>query len=398
MLDIENTAENKSPAQPEMLRCTSSDRCGGCSLINLPYEEQLKLKQQNAVRLLGRFGTVSPIIGMEKPYFYRNKVHHVFALNSKKKPVSGIYASASHRVITPDICLIEDRISQDIIRTATSLIPSFRLQVYDEDARTGLLRHIMVRRGFSTGEIMVVLVCASRIFPSSKNFVKALVERHPEITTVILNVNEGHTSMVLGKSNITLYGPGFIKDRLCGLTFRLSPDSFYQINPVQTEILYKTAVSFASLTGSETIIDAYCGIGTIGLSAAHAAGRLIGAELNADAVRDAVLNARENKIKNARFVCGDAGDFMDKMVLAGEKADVIFMDPPRSGSTEKFIFSAAKMKPSRIVYVSCNPETLARDLALFIRRGYRTGRIQPVDMFPGTGVEHIETVVELIRG
>ena len=242
---------------------------------------------------------------------------------------------------------------------------------------------------------MVVLVTGSPIFPSKNNFVKALRKSHPEITTVVLNVNDRQTSMVLGDREKPIFGPGFIKDRLCGCMFRISPKSFYQVNPVQTEILYQTAIDYAGLTGKETVIDAYCGIGTIGLIAAKKAGKVIGVELNKDAVKDARINAKENKITNAAFYQGDAGRFMVEMAAKGEKADVVFMDPPRSGSTEEFMDAVAILNPDRVVYVSCNPETLARDLAYFKKKGYRAEKAWAVDQFPATS--HVETVCLLSR-
>ena len=342
---------------------------------------------------MGGFCKVSPIIGMEHPYFYRNKVHAVFDHDRKGNVISGIYAEGTHRVIAVEECLIEDKKSQEIIRTIRELLPSFKIKTYNEDTGYGLLRHVLVRRGFETGEIMVVLVTVSPIFPSKNNFVKALRKEHPEITTVVLNVNDRQTSMVLGERNIVLYGPGFIKDRLMGLTFRISPSSFYQVNPVQTEVLYGKAMEFAGMTGKERVIDAYCGTGTIGIIASRNARDVIGVELNRDAIRDARMNARENKIRNVRFVPGDAGWFMEGMAAEGEKVDVVLMDPPRAGSDRKFLHSLLTLSPDKIVYVSCNPETLARDLAYLTKRDYQVKKIQPVDMFPVT--DSIETVVLL---
>ena len=252
---------------------------------------------------------------------------------------------------------------------------------------------MLVKRGFQTGEVMVVLVTGTPIFPARNNFTRALLKLHPEITTIIQNVNDRYTSMLLGQNEKTLYGPGYITDILCGLRFRISAKSFYQINPVQTEVLYGKAMEFAELTGKETAIDAYCGIGTIGMVAAKKAGQVLGVEVNRDAVRDARENAKLNRVKNIRFVCADAGDFMVDMANAGEHCDVLFMDPPRAGSDTAFLSCALTLAPRRIVYVSCNPETLARDLNFLTKRGYRAEKIQPVDMFPHT--DHVECVVRL---
>lgn len=377
------------------MKCNISKKCGGCQFQGIPYKEQLKKKQKKEQSLLGAYGKVCSIIGMENPYYYRNKVHAVFDRDRKGNIISGIYEEGTHRVVPVENCLIEDEKSQEIIRTIRGMLKSFKIRTYDEDTGYGLLRHVLIRRGFSTGEIMVVLVTGSPIFPSKNNFVKALRKAHPEITTVVLNVNDRQTSMVLGDREKPIFGPGFIKDRLCGCMFRISPKSFYQVNPVQTEILYQTAIDYASLTGKETVIDAYCGIGTIGLIAAKKAGKVIGVELNKDAAKDARINAKENKITNAAFYQGDAGRFMVEMAAKGEKADVVFMDPPRAGSDERFLSSVVKLSPKKVIYISCNPETLARDLKYLTKHHYKVEKIQPVDMFPFC--DHCETVCSLSR-
>lgn len=345
--------------------------------------------------LLGGVCPVRPIIGMEEPYHYRNKVHAVFGLDRKNNPISGIYKEGTHRILPVDSCLIEDQKADEIIVTIRSMLRSFKIRVFDEDTGYGLLRHVLIRRGFTTGEILVVLVTASPVFPSKNNFVKALREKHPEITTIVQNINGRSTSMVLGDKEHVLYGKGYIEDVLCGLRFRISSRSFYQINSAQTEKLYAKAMELAELTGNETVLDAYCGIGTIGLIASKHAGKVIGVELNQDAVRDAVQNAKKNGITNAQFFCNDAGRFMSHMAARGESADVVFMDPPRSGSTEEFIDAVALMQPKRVVYISCGPDTLARDLKIFAKHGYRAKEAWPVDLFGWTG--HVETVVLLSK-
>ena len=381
--------------EEKLKKCTVSKKCGSCQYQGISYKEQLAVKQKKMNKLLKKFANVKPIIGMENPFYYRNKVHAVFDRDRKGNIICGTYEAKTHKVVPVEECLIEDKISQEIIRTIRDMLKSFKIKTYDEDTGYGLLRHVLVRRGFSTGEIMVVLVAASPIFPSKNNFVKALRKKYPQITTVVLNVNDKKTSMVLGERDIVLYGKGFIRDNLCGCSFRISPQSFYQVNPVQTEILYKTAIEYAGLGRKETVIDAYCGIGTIGLVAAGKAKNVIGVELNPDAVHDAKINARENKITNTRFYQGDAGEFMEKMAEEGERADVVFMDPPRTGSDKKFMSSAIKLAPSRIVYISCGPESLARDLEYFTEHGYTVRKIQPVDMFSFT--DHCENVVLLRR-
>lgn len=385
--------KREKPQLPE--KCKVWKKCGGCQYQGVSYTEQIKIKQKNMNKLLKKYGNVKPIIGMNNPFYYRNKVHAVFDRDKKGNIICGTYEAGTHRVVPVEECMIEDKISQEIIRAIRDMLKSFRIKTYDEDTGYGLLRHVLVRRGFSTDEIMVVLVVASPIFPSKNNFVKALRKKFPQISTVVLNVNDKKTSMVLGERDIVLYGKGFIRDRLCGCTFRISPQSFYQVNPVQTELLYKTAIEYAGLGRKERVIDAYCGIGTIGLVVAGKAREVIGIELNKNAVRDAIVNARENKITNARFYQGDAGEFMEGMVSEGERADVVFMDPPRTGSTEKFLTSMVKLGPSRIVYISCGPDTLARDLEFLTKHGYVTRKIQPVDMFSFT--EHCEVVCLLTK-
>lgn len=375
--------------------CPLAKKCGGCQLQNMTYDRQLKWKQARCEILLKKFGRVSKIIGMESPYHYRNKVQAAFGRTKSGKIISGVYQSGSHRIVSVDSCMTEDEIADKIIVDIRSMIPKFKIWTYDEDKGTGFLRHVLVKRGFTSGEVMVVIVGASGYFPMKKKFTSALLEKHPEITTVVLNINPKNTNLVLGDKEEILYGNGYIEDTLCGCVFRISPKSFYQINPVQTEKLYNKAMEFAQLDAKTRVIDAYCGIGTIGLVAAKTAGEVIGVELNPDAVKDAVSNCKRNSMKNAKFYCADAGDFMEALADEGESADVVFMDPPRAGSSKKFIDSLAKMAPKRIVYISCNPETLARDLQLITKKGYKVNAIQPVDMFPHTN--HIECVVSLIK-
>ena len=377
--------------EEKVTKCSVSKKCGSCQYQGVPYKEQLAAKQKRMKKLLGKFANVKPIIGMDDPFYYRNKVHAVFDRDKKGNIICGTYEAKTHKVVPIEECMIEDKISQEIIRTIRDMLKSFRIKTYDEDTGYGLLRHVLVRRGFSTDEIMVVLVIGSPIFPSKNNFVKALRKKYPQITTVVLNVNDKKTSMVLGERDIVIYGKGYIRDTLCGCTFRISPQSFYQVNPVQTEILYKTAIEYAGLGRKETVIDAYCGIGTIGLVAAKRAKNVIGVELNPDAVRDARINAKENKITNARFYQG----FMENMAENGEHADVVFMDPPRTGSDKKFMSSVIKLNPSRIVYISCGPETLARDLEYLTKHGYDVRKIQPVDMFSFT--DHCENICLLTK-
>ncbi len=375
--------------------CKVAKKCGGCQYQGVPYEKQLSEKQKAVRQLMQPFCKTAEITGMQDPYHYRNKVHAVFARKKDGTIISGVYEEGTHRVVPVEACQIEDKKADAIINDIRGLLKSFKIKTYNEDTGYGLLRHVLIRRGFTTGEIMVVLVLGSPVMPSKNNFVKALRKLHPEITTVVLNVNDKRTSMVLGDRETMIYGKGYIEDVLCGLTFRISSKSFYQINPVQTEKLYGKAMELAGLTGKERVIDAYCGIGTIGMVAAKSAKEVIGVELNPDAVRDAIKNAKRNQMKNIRFYQDDAGRFMEKMAAKGEKADVVFMDPPRSGSTEQFMKSAVTLAPQKIVYISCDPQTQARDLKYLTKHGYKAMGAYPYDMFPFT--KHAENIVLLVK-
>ena len=386
-------AKAQRPAREIRWNCPVAAKCGGCQLTRLSYAEQLQWKQQRVAELLDGICEVRPILGMDDPFHYRNKVHAVLSVDKAGKPISGVYAMGTHRVVPVRHCLIEDRRADRIIQTIVAMLPAYKLRIYNEYTHRGFLRHILIRTGHVTGQIMVVLVATSLEFPGKKAFVQELIQRHPEITTVVLNCNQRETSMVLGTKEITLYGEGYMEDELCGKRFRISPQSFYQVNAKQCEVLYRTAIDAAQLTGAETLLDAYCGTGTIGLCASDGCKQLIGVELNADAIRDAKENARRNGVENARFLCDDAGRFMQKLAKDGNAPDVVMMDPPRAGSDQKFLQSLLMLKPKRVVYVSCNPETLARDLRVLVDGGYQAEWATPVDMFPGT--EHVETVVLL---
>jgi 23S rRNA (uracil1939-C5)-methyltransferase len=385
----------KDKTVPADIKCPVLKRCGGCQLQHISYEKQLEEKQRQVEELLSKFCKVEQIIGMENPYYYRNKVHAVFDTDKKGNAISGVYEAGSHRVVPVESCLIEDQRADNIIATVRGMLKSFKIRTYDEDTGEGLLRHVLIRTGFKSNQVMVVLVLSSPIFPSKNNFIKALLKVHPEITTIVLNVNNRRTSMVLGEKEQVLYGKGFIEDTLCNKVFRISPKSFYQVNPVQTEVLYSKAIEFADLGGNETVIDAYCGIGTIGLIVSGHAKKVIGVELNRDAVRDAIINAKRNEIANIYFYNEDAGEFMYKLSREKQKTDVVFLDPPRSGSTEQFLNSMCMLNPKKVVYISCNPVTLERDLIYLTGKGYEVNKAVPVDMFPGT--EHVECVVLITR-
>ena len=362
--------------------------------MGVPYEEQLRKKQASVIRLLGKFGHVDPIRGMENPMGCRCKATRTFSYDGKRT-FSGIYEPASHRLVPVTECPMEHPAASAVLRTIHSLAVSLRIPAYNEENGTGFLRHVLVRVGAATGEILVVVVAAEPIFKQQKLFVQKLLAAHPAIRSVVLNVNPRFTPIVLGSREKVLFGPGYIEDRLSGLTFRISSRSFFQVNPAQAEVLYGLAMEMASLTGKERVLDAYCGTGTIGLTASLTAGEVMGVELTPDAVKDAIANARRNHIRSARFYTGDAGEFLEALAAEKEPADVVFLDPPRSGSDERFLSSLLTMSPQRIVYISCSPDTLARDLETLTRGGYLTKRIVPVDMFPFT--RHVETVVLMSR-
>lgn len=368
-------------------------KCGGCQIQHMSYEGQSKFKQTQVEDLMGHYCKVNDILTMEEPYYYRNKIHSTFSYDRKGQIISGFYQENTHNVIDIDRCIIQDSKADEIIETIKGFMRSFKMKPYDEDTGQGFLRHVLIKRGFSTNQVMVVLVVSSKIFPGKKNYIKALTKKHPEVATIIMNINNRKTSVVLGNEEVILYGRGYIEDVLCRVRFQISAKSFYQVNPIQTEVLYNKAIEMAKLKGNETVIDAYCGIGTIGLIVSSKVKSVIGVELNKDAVKDAIKNARQNNIKNAYFHNDDAGDFMVELANESKKVDLVIMDPPRAGSDEKFLSSLIKLSPEKVVYISCNPVTQERDLRYLIKNGYKVTEIQPVDMFPQT--LHVEVVVKL---
>ena len=366
-------------------------KCGGCPLLALPYREQLAKKQARLQELLGEFAPVKGVQGMAEPLHYRNKAIASFA-TQRGKLVCGLYAEGTHRVLPGADCLLQEEILNKTLAAVLDAARACRWTAYDEDRGTGLLRHTVLRSSCSA-KVLVTLVTPGPDLPGSKNFCTALRKKAPWVVSIVQNINPTRSSAVLGSREKTLYGPGFVLDTLCGTQFAISSRSFYQVNRTQTEVLYKKALELAKLTGRETVIDAYCGIGTIGLCAAPLAKQVIGVERNPAAVKDAAANARRNKIANARFVCADATEWMAAAAGEGLHPDVVFLDPPRAGSTPECIAAVNKMKPRRVVYVSCDPETLARDVAAFTCLGWRAAKFCPVDLFPQT--KHVETVVLL---
>ncbi|MDO5701795.1 MAG: 23S rRNA (uracil(1939)-C(5))-methyltransferase RlmD, partial [Lachnospiraceae bacterium] len=345
-----------SEMHTDRFMCPYGRDCGGCSSTGRSYGETLEEKMKRAEKLLAPYVRPDGITGMDEPYYYRNKVHRVYSYERsgrRERHLCGIYAAGTHRIVPVKSCLIEDRTADAITASVAQLASDFRIQFYNEDMREGLLRHVLVRTAHATGEVMVVLVLSSPVLPGKNAFIKALVKKHPEITTIVINVNSRRTSVILGDRESVAYGRGYIEDILCGKRFRISSSSFYQVNSLQTEVLYNEAVAMAELKGRGRVIDAYCGIGTIGIIASDRAGEVIGVELGRDAVRDAAHNAKINGVKNITFVADDAGAYLSKLA-AGEKADVIFMDPPRAGASPEFLAAAAAASPGRIVYISCN--------------------------------------------
>lgn len=377
----------------EQFRCPAYKKCGGCQL-DVTYKQQLSYKQRTVIRLVGRYCRVSPILGMEDPLHYRAKVSNAFGY-ARGQVITGVWQSSSGKIAKIENCALEDERANRIVRTIAALLPSFKLKTYDDRSGEGFLRFVTIRIGKATGEILVALGTGRGVFPAVKNLVQALVKQCPEITTITRNISTDRRNLVLGEEEHVLYGDGFITDRLCGCDFRISARSFFQINPTQTEKLYATAVEFANLTGSESVIDAYCGVGTIGIIAAKHAKRVTAVELNDEAVQNAIENVKLNGIENVRVLGGDAGQFMQGLAQKGESADVVFTDPPRAGCSKQFLESLVSLSPKRIVYISCNPETLSRDLYFLTKNGYKAEKIQPVDMFPYT--KHIETVVLLTK-
>ena len=385
---------NPSPARI-FPRCLHYTKCGGCQFRHMNYAEELEAKRirvEDALRRLGGAEIhVSAILGAEQVDRYRNKAQFPVA----KGPRIGFYRPRSHDVIDVDDCLLQGEAAARLRGAVKEWMAEYSIPAYNERTFTGLVRHVYVRTN-RAGRSLCCLLVNGRGVPREVELVRALRRAEPNLAGIVLGVNEKHNNVILGDSYRTLWGEDFLSDTLCGLTFRLSVPSFYQVNPAQTEVLYGKALEFAGLTGAETVLDLYCGIGTISLVMARKAGMVWGAEVVPQAVDDAIANARRNHIENARFLCADATACLQGMAARGERADVVFLDPPRAGSTPEFLGAVDRMGPERIVYISCNPETQRRDLRLLAGWGWRARLLQPVDLFPHT--EHVETVVLLSKG
>lgn len=378
--------------------CGIYQKCGSCHYLHMSYEAQLKTKKKAIENLCEQEKVsikVQDVVGMKVPYAYRNKIIVGFSQDKQRNIIAGFYEEFSHRIIPFTHCLLHDEICDNIIQSIVKLMRKYRMEPYDEDRKKGLLRHVLIRKTSKTKELMVVLVIGQKIFPGANNFVSTLRKEYPQITTVIQNINMRKTSVVLGDEERTLYGPGYIIDELCGLRFRISSKSFYQINHDQCELLYKKAIELLKPKGNEILIDAYCGIGTIGMYASTFVKEVLGVEVNKDALKDAQNNAKSNQVKNIRFVCDDASAFMVQLAQKKTHVDAVIMDPPRSGSTEIFMDAVKQLHPEKVVYISCDPTTQIRDLKYFKKLGYIAHDMYLYDMFPNT--YHVESIVKLVK-
>jgi len=394
IVNIIEKSENRKESD-----CATYKRCGGCSLRHMTYESTLKLKRQVVQNLvnkgLKKKVEVLETIGMENPYNYRNKAQYPVGLNSEGQPEVGVFAQRTHTIIPIQTCLIQTEISQKIAKTILNFVKEKNIQVYNEENQKGLLRHIVIKVGKYTNQVMCILVVNDSKFNQEQELVKLLCEKYPEIKTIVKNINNKNTNVILGKENINLYGNGYIEDKLGEYIFKISPMSFYQVNPVQAEILYTTAINQANLDRNDILFDLYCGIGTIGIFASKYVNKVYGIEIVPQAIEDAKENAKINDVKNIEFICGDVEVAFDELINKEKIVpSAIIVDPPRKGLDNKTVENIAKIKPAKLVYISCNPATMVRDLAK-LEDIYNIKTIQPVDMFPWTnGVESI-TILEI---
>lgn len=382
--------------------CGIVKRCGGCQLQHAAYEAQLRYKTEQVRDAIQRIGGLDGVVvrdalGMREPWRYRNKAQFPvgWAAGDGKGLKIGFYAGRTHEIIDTNECLIQDETSEKVVAVVREYVGKYGVSVYDEKAGKGLIRHVMARKGFKTGEVMVCLVCNGSMLPNKEILIERLKDQVENLKSVILNVNTQRTNVILGDRNIVLYGSDAIYDYIGEFKFKISPLSFFQVNPVQTEILYGKALEYVGLTGNETVFDAYCGIGTISLFLSRKAQKVYGVEIVEQAIENAKENARLNGVKNAEFILGESEKVIPDLYRKGVKADVMVVDPPRKGCGEELLDVIAEMRPERAVYVSCNPSTLARDLKYLTERGFRVMEVQPVDMFPQT--VHVECCCLLER-
>ena len=389
----------KSPFRVERKCSESLRQCGGCQIQELDYQKQLDVKTNEVKQVISRIGKLDDVVihdtlGMEHPFRYRNKAQ--FPIQKKDNmPVIGFYKKKSHDLISTDECIIQHEVNDKIIKIIKTYIRAYNVSIYDEKTHKGLLRHLVTKVGFTTGEVMIVLVANGKELPYLKELASVLKENIPGFKTLVVNVNTQKTNVILGKENIVAYGDGMIRDYIGELVFEISPLSFFQVNPLQTEVLYNKALEYANLGENDTVFDIYCGIGTISLFLAQKAKKVYGIEIVEDAIKDAKRNAKINNMDNVEFYVGKAEEVVPKMYKEGKRANVVVVDPPRKGCDEKVLDTIVSMEPDRVVYVSCNPSTLARDLAYLNERGYKCHEIQPVDMFPHS--VHVENVAWLSR-
>ncbi|NEU05601.1 23S rRNA (uracil(1939)-C(5))-methyltransferase RlmD [Clostridium senegalense] len=392
---IEVLSSSESRTEPV---CSTYKRCGGCNLQHSTYEAQLSFKTERVRDVIKRIGKLEDVkihntIGMENPYNYRNKVQLPVGKNKDGEVVVGFYAPRSHDIINMECCYIQDEVGDKVIKVVKEWIKKFNIETYDEKTNSGIVRHIMIRKGFKTEEVMVVVVTNGNSIPYSEELVSMLKDNIEGIDSIIQNINNKQTNVILGQKCKTLYGKDTITDFIGEFKFNISPLSFFQVNSIQTEVLYNKALEYADLQGDEIVFDAYCGTGTISLFLSQNAKKVYGVEIIPQAIQNAIKNAEENNVTNTEFIVGEAENEIPKLIEKGIKADVVVVDPPRKGCEESLLHSIAKMSPKKIVYVSCDPATLARDLNILQQLGYKTLEIQPVDMFPQTA--HVETVVKL---
>ncbi|MBU3179667.1 23S rRNA (uracil(1939)-C(5))-methyltransferase RlmD [Clostridium psychrophilum] len=379
--------------------CSIYKNCGGCNVQHIDYESQLDFKTNRVMQAVNRIGKldkviVHPTLGMENPYNYRNKVQLPVSNNDEVVKI-GFYAARSHEIINMQVCHIQDKVADVVVKLTKQWIKKFDIETYTEENHGGILRHIMIRRGFKTGQVMVVLVTNGEILPHKEEFVTLITKKIKGIVSIIQNVNSEKTNVILGLHNITLWGKDTITDYIGKFKFEVSPLSFFQVNSIQTDVLYSKALEYANLNGGEVVLDAYCGTGTISLFLSQKAKKVYGIEIVSDAISNAKKNAKENEVDNTEFIVGDAEKVITNLICEGVNVDVVIVDPPRKGCEKTFLESISKMKPKTIVYVSCDPGTLARDLGILDELGYNTIEIQPVDMFPQTA--HIECVTRISR-
>ena len=375
--------------------CPFKSKCGGCKDSDADYASQSQKKFDLVRSLMPRSCEAYPMVLCDKPFHYRNKVHSAFALTSSGRVICGPYEKGSHRIIETEDCKIENSTAFRIIRDTADLAKRFGVKIYNEKNGTGQLRRILVRTADGTGQIMVILITGSEFLKSKKAFCNCLRRMHPEITTIVTNVNTRSDSMILGKDSRVEYGKGYITDTLLGMKFKIGPDTFLQVNRAQAEKLYSTAIRMGRISPEDNVLDAYCGIGTTTLSFAKIAGKVTGVEINKRSIEEARHNARDNGFSNVRFINQDATDYMKEAAAQKIHYDVLVLDPPRTGTTVSFIKACKDILPDRIVYISCNPETLVRDIKVFSKNGYEAKAFTVVDMFPWT--DHVETVVLLER-